>query len=389
MTTRTMDFASPPTTLHRQQGPGLHRVTLNREHVCEHHLTLTPLANESPTALAQRLNVLLYDLDALPIRIEAFGSLRAHPAFLAALPPASPAWPAPLTWIEGLACNTAEIAGLHVFAVASTPVEPIRFDHQSLGAVFSDGYLNHALLGDVSPANTSLPPAAQAAQVFQRLQTSLHSAGFDATHIARTWLFLDDILAWYGPLNRVRHDFFTSHRIFQHLVPASTGIGVRNPDGAALVAGAWAAHPLHPQARIAEVLSPMQCPAPQYGSSFSRAIEMVTPDLRRVLISGTASIEPKGASVCANDIDGQIDLTLQVVRAILVSRDLDFSNVTRATAYLRHPADAPLLHQWCARAGLDHAPLVTTQAVVCRDELLFELELDAHTPLNPSPTTSL
>jgi enamine deaminase RidA (YjgF/YER057c/UK114 family) len=387
MTTLAIESASPPPTLRRQQGPGLHRVTLQREHVCEHHLTFIPLANETPTALAHRINVLLHDLDALPIRIEAFGSLRAHPAFLAALPPASPAWPAPLTWLEGHACNTAEISGIHVFAVAGTSVEPIRFDNQPLGAVFSDGYLNHALLGDVSPTNTSRPPATQAAQVFERLQASLHSAGFEATHIARTWLFLEDILAWYGPLNLVRHDFFTAHGIFQHLVPASTGIGVNNPDGAAMIAGAWAAHPLHPQARIAEVLSPMQCPAPEYGSSFSRAVEMVTPDLRRILVSGTASIEPKGASVCANDIDGQIDLTLQVVRAILVSRDLDFSHVTRATAYLRHPTDAPLLRQWCARVGLDHAPLVTTQAVVCRDELLFEIELDAHTPLNPSLPT--
>ena len=129
--------------------------------------------------------------------------------------------------------------------------------------------------------------------------------------------------------------------------------------------------------------SPLQCPAPAYGSCFSRAVEIVTPGWRRIFISGTASIAPKGESVCAGDMDGQIDLTMQVVRAILVSREMDYADVTRATAYLRNPADAPIFNRWCHKLGLVNWPLVTTQAVVCRDELLFEIELDAMAPVGP------
>ena len=50
-------------------------------------------------------------------------------------------------------------------------------------------------------------------------------------------------------------------------LPASTGISARNPAGSALVAGAWALQPLEAFARAAEIASPLQCPAPNYGSS--------------------------------------------------------------------------------------------------------------------------
>ena len=162
----------------------------------------------------------------------------------------------------------------------------------------------------------------------------------------------------------MRREFFGRCHLFNHTVPASTGVGVKNPAGAALVAGAWAVAPTNGVLFVGEVGSPLQCPAPVYGSCFSRAVEIVTPGWRRMFISGTASIAPKGDSVCAGDMDGQIDLTMQVVRAILVSRELDYADVTRATAYLRNPSDAPIFRRWCAKLGLENWPLVTAQAVV-------------------------
>jgi enamine deaminase RidA (YjgF/YER057c/UK114 family) len=232
-----------------------------------------------------------------------------------------------------------------------------------------------------------MPREQQAMQVFENIEVALSSACMSMPNVARTWLFLEDILAWYGSLNQVRRDFFEQRRLRDHAVPASTGVGVKNPAGVALVAGAWAAEPTNGPLFVGEVGSPMQCPAPAYGSCFSRAVEIVTPHCRRMFISGTASIAPNGDSVCAGDLDGQIDLTMQVVRAILVSREMDYADVTRATAYLRNPADAPLFRQWCAKLGLKNWPLVIAQAVVCRDELRFEIELDAMSPVGRASHT--
>lgn len=357
---------------------------MDRGALRELHLTLVPLPGETVAALGSRLDAMLEANDATVVRHEVFGPTAAWPALCRADAGRGSGWDWPVTWTEGASCAGSDIAGMHVFAVSGVPVETVFLEGRAVGRVFDDGSARHCLLGGVLPADPAAPRDVQARQVFERIEAALKSTDLSMTDVARTWLFLDDILAWYGPLNQVRRDFFAQRHLFDHLVPASTGVGVRNPAGAAMVAGAWAAEPRDDRFLAGEVLSPLQCPAPQYGSCFSRAVEMVSPDLHRLFVSGTASIEPKGTSVCADDVDGQIDLTLQVVRAILVSRGMDYPDVNRATAYLRRPGDEPLFRGWLARLGLEDWPLVVTQAVVCRDELLFEIELDALAPAAPA-----
>jgi enamine deaminase RidA (YjgF/YER057c/UK114 family) len=333
--------------------------------------------------MARRLDAVLRENAATVVRHEVFGSLDAC-AELARPGNGAPAWDWPVTWVEGSSCEGKSVAGMHVFAIAGPRVKTVSLGGRPVGRVYEDAHARHCLLGDVK-SDAGGTRDEQCRQVFERIEAALAGAGFAMTQVPRTWLFLDDILAWYGVLNRVRREFFQERGLFDQLVPASTGVGVRNAAGAAMVAGAWAAKAVGPGFACGEVLSPMQCPAPAYGSCFSRASEIVAPDFRRVMVSGTASIEPKGASVCGGDMDGQIDLTLQVVRAILVSRGMDYGDVTRATAYIRHPSDAPLFREWCAKLGLGDWPLVTTQAVVCRDELLFEIEVDAIAPTDRHP----
>ena len=147
--------------------------------------------------------------------------------------------------------------------------------------------------------------------------------------------------------------------------------------GSALAVSAWAVQPLQPALAIQELFSPLQCPAPKYGSGFSRAMEIAGPDYARLLVSGTASIHPDGNSAFLEDVDRQIVLTMDVVRAILDQRQMSFADVTRATAYFKRASQAPALARWCAGEGIKPFPVVLTEASVCRDELLFEIELDA------------
>ena len=67
---------------------------------------------------------------------------------------------------------------------------------------------------------------------------------------------------------------------------------------------------------------------------------------------------------------------MEVVEAILRSRGMRWSDVSRAVVYLKNPADAPRFTEWCAVHDL-RLPALVVQADVCRDELLFEIELDA------------
>lgn len=373
-------MASAP-VIRRRSGPESHTSIVQRSGLAELHLTLLPQPGESAARMLQRLAVLLKTHNANVVRHEVFGALAAERDFAEALRRLFGEQSWPVTWVEGAACDDTSVAGMHVLAIVGAPVESVVVAGRVVGRIFDDGHARHCVLGDIRPTDVSAPRDQQAMQVFENIATALSHAGMTMPNVARTWLFMDDILAWYGPLNQVRREFFGRHHLFDHTVPASTGVGVKNPVGAAMVAGVWAVQPANGSLFVGEMGSPLQCPAPAYGSCFSRAVEIATPGWRRIFISGTASIAPKGQSVCAGDLDGQIDLTMQVVRAILVSREMDYADVTRATAYLRNPADAPSFRRWCVKLGLENWPLVTAQAVICRDELLFEIELDAIAPV--------
>jgi enamine deaminase RidA (YjgF/YER057c/UK114 family) len=148
--------------------------------------------------------------------------------------------------------------------------------------------------------------------------------------------------------------------------------------GAALAAAAWAVRPHDPAAQVMHFApSPEQCPASAYGSAFSRAVEIGCAGYRRLLISGTASIARDGKTEHIGDARAQIERSMQVASAILESRRMTFADTVFATAFFKHPADAPLFADWLARHGQQSMPVVSTCCNICRDNLLFEIELEA------------
>jgi hypothetical protein len=68
---------------------------------------------------------------------------------------------------------------------------------------------------------------------------------------------------------------------------------------------------------------------------------------------------------------------MEVVEAILKSRRMGFSDVSRAIAYFKEIDDAPLLDAYCEKEHLSLLPIAVAHGDICRDELLFEIELDA------------
>ncbi len=364
----------------RHRTPGLDVTGLHAAPYREWHLTLRPLPGEAPAATAVRLAAALRQTGAAVVRHEVFGPLAARVETLHSLERELGAVDWPVMWADGGASAGGALAGMHVFAVAGVAVRTVHFAGRPIGRVFHDGRARHCLLGDVRSADLSAPKITQAQATFESLEKALGEAGMNLTHVARTSFLLDDILSWYGPFNTVRTDFFRQRQVFNGLMPASTGVGSRNPAGAAVVVGAWAVQGADGSAPGREVPSPLQCPAPDYGSSFSRAVQLAAPGGRRLLLSGTASIAPDGRSAHFGDPDRQVALSLEVVEAILASRGLGFADVTRMTAYCKRLEDAAVFETWIARHGLDFLPRLATQADICRDELLFEVELDAVGP---------
>ncbi len=372
-----------PETRHHQNLPGLQFASLERREIRELHVTVHPLPGEGLGRMLERLGEILRENGAAVVRHSVFGTGSARERTVRALESLMGRVDWPISWIEGDESRPGNngsadaIAGMQVMAVSGAPVESVMLDGRVVGRLFSDGWARHFLAGDLTPPDTSLPRPEQARRAFEMLAAALARAGMSMRDVARTWLYLDDLLSWYKPFNEVRAVFFREQGVLRGRLPASTGIRGRNPSGSAILAGAWAVQPLGGSVAIREVPSPLQCAAPKYGSCFSRAVEIEAPDLRRVLVSGTASIARDGGSARPGDPRGQVDLTMEVVGAILSSRGLGFEDVTRAITYFKRIEDTEFFDAWLADRGIDFFPTISLQTDVCRDELLFEVELDA------------
>lgn len=340
-------------------GKGEHCVTVDAEGDC---------------CLQQALNDVLLDLQAAPLQEFVFGGCRHYPAYEGALASAG----TPTTWLEGDACRSGEMLSLQVMAVSGIATHPIRRNGTLVGHWYEDEYARYCHLGGILPADPRASRARQTRDVFERLAQALAMCGMVFADTVRTWFYLDRLLAWYDTFNKVRAGFFDEHGVFDRLVPASTGIGAGNPFGSALAAGLIAVKPLDQATTVREIASPLQCSAQSYRSSFSRAVEVACPTHRTLYVSGTASIDREGRTLHVGDPEGQVRQTMEVVEALLDSQGMSWSDVVRGVAYFKDiRADRALYDDYCSERGIPRFPLAFSHADVCRDDLLFEIEVDA------------
>jgi enamine deaminase RidA (YjgF/YER057c/UK114 family) len=113
----------------------------------------------------------------------------------------------------------------------------------------------------------------------------------------------------------------------------------------------------------------------EYGSAFARSATADSPAGRTVFVSGTAAIDEEGRTCFVGDARGQIRMTLQCVLAVLKHRGCAPAEVVQAIAYCKTPEIAREFHRnWeCELAW----PWVMVVGDVCRDDLLFEVEVTA------------
>jgi len=343
-------------------------------------LTVRPLAGEGIREMFGRLAMALKDLDLDIAHLTVFGSVSASEAGMGAMRQLFGCIDWPVTWIEGDACDGVPIAGMQVFAFARSKVHRIRLGGQVVGSVFEDGSARHCLLGGLAPAQGSEARADQTKRTLELLEKALAQGGFVLSDVVRTWFFLDEILAWYGEFNHARTEVYSGAKFRSGSVPASTGVGGRNTAAVALTLAAWAVQPTNPATRVQEIISPLQCPAPKYGSSFCRAMEIGSASGRNLLVSGTASIAPLGETLWKGNVRKQVKLTMEVLEAILHSRNFTFSDLTRVVAYFRHRSDVQAFTDWCASHDVRSLPAIIARCDICRDDLLFEIEADAWKP---------
>ena len=194
--------------------------------------------------------------------------------------------------------SDALIHGIQVHAVrAGERPDPIADGDSLIGRrIMVEGRSWVHLAALTAPDAGSSP--AQASEVYERAVRVLRSLDMHFNCVARTWVWLRDILSWYPQFNEARTAVFGNEGLVAveagaRFLPASTGIGVAPADGGACGLELMAISDGGESIRSSHAAGE-QCSAFAYGSAFARAVVAPTPAGRALLVSGTAAIDPQG-----------------------------------------------------------------------------------------------
>lgn len=212
----------------------------------------------------------------------------------------------------------------------------------------------------------------QTAGILAAYEADLASRGISLPdNCIRTWFYVHDIDNNYaGMVKGRRENFETIGLTSQTHYIASTGIcgtpaagGLVQMDAYA-VKGQFSQHYLYAPTHLN--------PTYEYGVTFERGVRLETAADARVLISGTASIDNKGAVLHVGDVVAQTGRMMENVEVLLAEAGCSWKGIRQAVFYLRNSADyekiAPLVAERCS------FPYVIVLAPVCRPDWLIEME---------------
>jgi enamine deaminase RidA (YjgF/YER057c/UK114 family) len=352
-----------------------------------------PTTEQAAEAYAS-MDRVLREHDAALLQERVFADLQSMPCVArgrARAVVADDTWRVPPTCVEGAPVGRSGLAGIHVVAARRSggTARVVSEKGRVYGRVVETASARVAGLADVGRAaagRLATGPTEEAGVAIECADRLLAGEGFSFRDVARTWFFLRDILDWYGPFNAVRNSAFRRMGLMgangDRTIPASTGIAGRNARGGWCTLDLVAVQP-RPGGRfeMRRLHGRRQNEATEYGSAFARGMALTLGEWRYVLVSGTASIDDRGATVHVGDFDRQTRQTLDAVASVLEEGGASLSDLDQATAFLKNPCDGRAFDRIAERTGLGRAPLVTVEADVCRDDLLFEIDATAVVPL--------
>ena len=280
-------------------------------------------------------------------------------------------------WLEVLAGIKGPISGIQIHAVAGAGApETVALNGSPCGRIFSAGGRKFlavsALTGDAG-AN----PSEQADQMLHKSEAILKQVGGDFLSVPRTWMWLEDILDWYGDFNAVRNAFFINRGMIGKgmvsKMPASTGIGI-GPVGERKCTIDFTAV-IEPENGLEYLdVGGNQHSAYDYGSAFSRGSTAITPAGETCYVSGTASIDEDGHTTNLDDAEAQIEETIDNIVAVLKELGCTESDLVHTLVYCK---TAEIEKLFCEKYPDFDWPHITMITDVCRGDLLFEIEATA------------
>ncbi len=282
------------------------------------------------------------------------------------------------TWLVAPEGINGKIAGIQVHALSGDyPIEILRYEGKACGRIVQlPGSRKYLTLNSISSEQAE-KNTEQTLKMLQKAEAILKQAGTDMFSVARTWMWLKDILTWYDPFNSVRNQFFAERGLIgeglTRKMPASTGIGVLASSGVMCAMDLVSVFGPGNSIEYLDVTD-AQKSAHDYGSAFSRATKTTTAAGETVFVSGTASIDDEGNTIHIGDADMQIEATVENIRIALKEANCSDDNIVQAIAYCKTAEIEKLFHSKWSHLSYPHFTVITD---VCRDDLLFEIEATA------------
>jgi enamine deaminase RidA (YjgF/YER057c/UK114 family) len=215
-------------------------VTLSRASIREHFVTVTPRGDEPPQSLFERAGRAVGDLNAEVVSVEALGMAATDRASMEVLSRAVDG-DVPIGWVEN--SRTDNLCGLHLWLISGPSLRRLHANGRCVASAWEDGSARYCRAVGLMPAESKIGRDEQTREILRQMGGLLTGEGMTFANVVRTWFCDDDILDWYDRFNAVRNAFFQEQRVFNGLVPASTGVGGRNALAAALITGLVAVEP--------------------------------------------------------------------------------------------------------------------------------------------------
>ncbi len=216
----------------------------------------------------------------------------------------------------------------------------------------------------------------QTDEIFKSFNNDLEANGMTMMdNCIRTWIYVKDVDYNYNGVVVSRREYFERLGMTAdtHFI-SSTGIEGRHLDyHKNVLMDAYSIKGIDKQKiQFLQALDHLN-PTHEYGVTFERGTSVDLNDRRHIYLSGTASIDNKGEVVYPQQIDKQIERTLENMQALLNDAGATLDDMAQLIIYLRDVADATVVDNFFKK-HLSHIPKVIVLAPVCRPGWLIEME---------------
>lgn len=211
-------------------------------------------------------------------------------------------------------------------------------------------------------------------EMYKLVFQTLNKYSFDKNTIVKSWNYIKNVLINYKDFNLIRDKYFRDNWICWNY-PAWTWIDcLLNTDyniNSSIFAIKWKDKAIE----LKSLKINSQIEAENYWPKFSRAklIDFKNDGIKKIYISWTAAVSPEWKTLYSDNINENINYTMNTVKLLLNEVWMNFDDIVSSFVYLKKPEFLDNYLEYHKNNKFNF-PYIYTFCDICRDDWLFEFE---------------